>query len=106
MTVNTPTNHLDWLDDALEDLQSRSLRRSLRTYSGPQAAEVTLAGERLINFGSNDYLGLAADPRLAEAARQATAEAGWGAGHNEDLLLITETGFELLHTEEEPLIVI
>ena len=33
-------------------------------------------------------------------------EAGWGAGHNEDLLLITETGFELLHTEEEPLIVI
>ena len=33
-------------------------------------------------------------------------EAGWGAGHNEDLLLITETGFELLNTEEEPLVVI
>ena len=33
-------------------------------------------------------------------------EAGWGAGHNEDLLLITDTSFELLHTEEDPLIVI
>ena len=33
-------------------------------------------------------------------------EAGWGAGHNEDLLLITETGYEALHTEEEPLVVV
>ena len=33
-------------------------------------------------------------------------EVGWGAGHNEDLILITDTGFELLHTEEDPLIVI
>lgn len=33
-------------------------------------------------------------------------EAGWGAGHNEDLLLITDTGYELLNTEEEPLVVI
>lgn len=33
-------------------------------------------------------------------------EAGWGAGHNEDLLLITETGFELLNTEEDPLVVV
>jgi Xaa-Pro dipeptidase len=33
-------------------------------------------------------------------------EVGWGAGHNEDLILITDTGFELLNTEEEPLIVV
>lgn len=33
-------------------------------------------------------------------------EVGWGAGHNEDLILITDTGFEMLHTEEDPLIVI
>jgi Xaa-Pro dipeptidase len=33
-------------------------------------------------------------------------EVGWGAGHNEDLILITDTGFELLNTDESPLIVI
>jgi Xaa-Pro aminopeptidase len=33
-------------------------------------------------------------------------EVGWGAGHNEDLILITETGFELLNTDEEPLVVV
>ena len=33
-------------------------------------------------------------------------EAGWGAGHNEDLILITETGYEPLHTEENPLVLI
>ena len=33
-------------------------------------------------------------------------EVGWGAGHNEDLILITETGYEILNTEEEPLVVV
>ena len=33
-------------------------------------------------------------------------EVGWGAGHNEDLILITEPGYEILNTEEEPLVVV
>ena len=33
-------------------------------------------------------------------------EVGFGAGHNEDLLLITENGYEPLHSEEEPLVVV
>ena len=32
-------------------------------------------------------------------------EVGWGAGHNEDLILITQTGYQALHTEEDPLVV-
>lgn len=35
---------------------------------------------RLVNFGSNDYLGLAGDPRLAAAVIEATAAEGWGSG--------------------------
>ena len=33
-------------------------------------------------------------------------EVGWGAGHNEDLIRITKTGYEVLNTEEEPLVIV
>ena len=33
-------------------------------------------------------------------------EVGFGAGHNEDLLLITETGYEVMHSEEQPLVIV
>ena len=50
-----------------------------------QGAEITVVGRdrrarRLINFSSNDYLGLANDPRLREAATAAINEFGVGAG--------------------------
>ena len=52
----------------LESLQARGLLRSLEPLRSPPGAEVELRpGERLINFSSNDYLGLAADARIARA---------------------------------------
>lgn len=72
---------LDWLDDALTDLDRRGLRRTLVERVGPQRGDrIEIAGKSLINFGSNDYLGLAADPRITDAVKQAVDEAGWGAG--------------------------
>lgn len=50
----------------------------------------------LVNFGSNDYLGLAADPRLAAAAKQAIDEYGWGSGASPLV-----TGRSALHAELE-----
>ena len=64
----------------LEALRARSLDRHLREISGPQGPEVEIGGRRLINFSSNDYLGLANDPRLREAATAAIHEFGFGAG--------------------------
>jgi 8-amino-7-oxononanoate synthase len=71
---------LAWIDEALDDLERQALRRMLAMRSGPQTAHITIDGRELINFGSNDYLGLASDPRLAEAARIAAEREGWGSG--------------------------
>ena len=63
---------LDWLPDVLDRLERAGLRRVRRVATG-------VAGE-VVDFGSNDYLGLAGDPRLAEAAHAAARREGWGAG--------------------------
>src|SRR6266436_3956966 len=57
------------------------LLRSLEPLRSPQGVEVELRpGERLINFSSNDYLGLAGDPRLAQALADGARAWGVGAG--------------------------
>ncbi len=62
---------------ALSD--SGRLRR-LRPIDSPDGAHVTVHGRPVVNFSSNDYLALANDPRLIEAAVQATRHWGCGAG--------------------------
>jgi 8-amino-7-oxononanoate synthase len=52
---------LAWIDGELAALERQHLRRRLSVRSGPQSARLQMAGRALINFGSNDYLGLAAD---------------------------------------------
>lgn len=71
---------LAWLDAELAALERRDLLRQIRTYDGPQRAGFELDGRKLVNFGSNDYLGLAADRRLTAAAAKAAQEQGFGSG--------------------------
>jgi len=71
---------LDWIGTELAALESRGLRRTMETISPAQAAVVEVAGRRLVNLCSNDYLGLASDARLKRAAIQATKRAGAGSG--------------------------
>ncbi len=68
------------LKPQLAALKEKSLYRLRRVLAGPQGPEVTLEGRRYLNFSSNDYLGLAAHPVLAEAARRGLAEYGLGSG--------------------------
>jgi 8-amino-7-oxononanoate synthase len=78
--MSSTHNPLSWIDDALVELDRAGLRRRLAVRDGSQSARVVLDGRELINFGSNDYLGLAADERLIEAARIASEREGWGGG--------------------------
>ncbi len=68
------------LEDALRDLERRSLRRSLRVVESAQDTTVTIGGRRLLMLSSNNYLGLAAHPAVKEAAAHALAQYGSGAG--------------------------
>src|SRR5437667_728972 len=66
--------------DQLKALRAAALDRHLREIDSPQGPEIEIAGRRLVNFSSNDYLGLANDFRLREAAIAAINEFGVGAG--------------------------
>ena len=71
---------LGWIDEELKGLQRKGLLRGLATRLGPQTTRVAVEGRELVHFGSNDYLGLAADPRIGGTVAEAVRQFGWGSG--------------------------
>ena len=71
---------LAWIDEQLEQLADADLLRELPPPLRAAGAEVQLEESSFINFASNDYLGLAADERLIEAAAEACRQQGVGRG--------------------------
>ena len=69
-----------WAREDLEALSAKGLRRVLEPLDSPQGAEVRVGDERLVNFSSNDYLGLAASPAVRAAAASALERYGVGTG--------------------------
>jgi len=68
------------LQQGLAALKAGHLERRRLLLDGAQGAHVTINGQRVISFCSNDYLGLAADPALVAAAHAALDACGVGAG--------------------------
>jgi 8-amino-7-oxononanoate synthase len=66
------------IQEALRELEEAGLRRRPLRISGPQGPEVEIDGRRVICLCSNNYLGLAAHPALAEAAAQTASREGSG----------------------------
>jgi len=69
---------LSLLDREIADLREKGRYRSLRRLSTPQDARIVMEGKEVLNFSSNNYLGLANHPALVEAAIEALRSHGFG----------------------------
>jgi glycine C-acetyltransferase len=70
----------DWIAQEIESLKNAGLYNRIRTISSPQGAWLTIDGKQVLNFCSNNYLGLANHPALVAAAKKALDEMGVGPG--------------------------
>jgi len=68
------------LAEELQQIKQQNLYRSRRVISTPQGVEITIDNKQLINFSSNDYLGLANHPDVIQSFKQATDKYGVGSG--------------------------
>ena len=73
-----PESKLQWIEDEIASLKAQGLFTNIRTLESPQGARIVVNGEEKLNFCSNNYLGLANDPRLKKAAQDAIDR--WGVG--------------------------
>jgi len=71
---------IDWLQQEIDGLKQAGLYNNIRTLSSPQGAWLVVDGKQVLNFCSNNYLGLANHPKIVEAARKATETYGVGPG--------------------------
>src|SRR6266849_10991026 len=71
-------NLRDILRTQLDDLRARGLYKQERILQGPQGAAIRVAGQEVINFCANNYLGLANHPAVVEAAHEGLRRHGYG----------------------------
>ena len=72
------TDKLQWIQDELVNLKEAGLYNRIRTLGSPQGAWLIVDGKRVLNFCSNNYLGLANHPRLVQAVQEAVMRYGVG----------------------------
>ncbi len=72
------SNPYDWLQKSLETIHRANWYRQVKTVNSLPGALIELEGRKLVNFASNDYLGLAGDERLVTAATEAIQKYGTG----------------------------
>lgn len=69
---------IDWITQELDGLKQAGLYNRIRTIGSPQGAWLMVDGKKVLNFCSNNYLGLANHPDIVTAAQKATLEMGVG----------------------------
>jgi glycine C-acetyltransferase len=69
---------LDFLTQEINGLKEQGLYNNIRTIGSAQGARLIVDGKNVLNFCSNNYLGLANHPKIVEAAKEATKKYGVG----------------------------
>ena len=69
-----------WFEEEINNLKSAGLYNTIRTLGSPQGAWLLVDGKKVLNFCSNNYLGLANHPVIVAASRQAMEKYGVGPG--------------------------
>ena len=87
---------LDFMRQEIEAAQAEKRYINIRTMDSPADGWMVVDGKKVLNFCTNNYLGLANHPALKEAARKAVAE--WGVGPG---AVRTIAGTQRLHVECE-----
>jgi glycine C-acetyltransferase len=80
----------------VDEMRAAGLLKGERILEGPQGPEVSVGGRTVLNFCANNYLGLADDPALVQAARDGLAR--WGLGLASVRFIC---GTQTIHTELE-----
>ncbi len=95
--MNPRQNHpVEWIEQEIDSLRKKGLRRQLSVREATAGPSLRVDGVEVIHFGSNDYLGLAADPRVKAAVAAAVDQYGWGGGSSPLIL-----GHTMVHQELE-----
>ena len=96
MKTNPISTPYDWLDRSLDSIHKANWYRSTQTITSKAGTIATIDGREMLMFASNNYLGLAGDRRLIDAAIRATEM--YGTGSTGSRLV---TGHLALHEELE-----
>ena len=90
------SKRLDWVQEEIDTLKAAGLYNHIRTLGSPQGAWLVVDGKEVLNFCSNNYLGLANHPIMVKAAQEALKKFGVGPGAVRSI-----AGTMQLHTELE-----
>ena len=71
---------LAWVEEEIQALKDSGLYNRIRTLGSPQGAWLEVDGTEVLNFCSNNYLGLANHPKIVEAVKSAMEQYGVGPG--------------------------
>ncbi len=79
--VMTSRSSLAWIEEETKRRQAKGLWRTLRKRHSPHVGGlIQVDGRTCLDFSANDYLSLAADPRLIDTVRRVAGACGWGSG--------------------------
>jgi glycine C-acetyltransferase len=89
------SDKLQWIETELQNLKDAGLYNRIRTLSSPQGSWLIVDGKRVLNFCSNNYLGLANHPHIVQSAREVMERYGVGPAAVRSIAGTTDIHLEL-----------